>query len=366
MTCPRILFLALEFETWHAARSHTYAAGLGFEEGFAANQVSFVTLTTPCFRWAQEICRGLRFDQVWLYAVQSKMNNEQRTWVASLAPVRLGLVCESLDYKSEELHGCNHLTPFREELQSWLPYLTHVVAVDEEVVAFVRRSTGPKAFWSPCAVPARFIEHSPPRPHEQKGMFCGRLYKWRSELVERPEVTNVLTVQRSPEEKTLYPLMFRSLQANVQRCLNRAWLPWRKRAIGPYMKLLRAFRRQAFRRWIRSLQSGAAVVNLPSYFKAYSGRVVEGMAAGRPVVSWQIPDRPMNAALFGDGEDILLYPKDDPDKLVYQLGRVLSEPGLAAKLQQNARAKIIRHHTMEHRVRQILRWIENDDSPTFW
>jgi hypothetical protein len=41
---PRILFISLEFPTWQEARSWSYAASLGFEEGFRANGVEFLTI----------------------------------------------------------------------------------------------------------------------------------------------------------------------------------------------------------------------------------------------------------------------------------------------------------------------------------
>lgn len=102
------------------------------------------------------------------------------------------------------------------------------------------------------------------------------------------------------------------------------------------------------------MQSGCAVVNLPSFFKGYAGRVIEGMAAGCPVISWRIPDRPQTEALFKDNEEILLYNKEEPEDLARQIRHIQTETGLASRLNANSRQKIMHNHTIERRIEQII------------
>ena len=118
--------------------------------------------------------------------------------------------------------------------------------------------------------------------------------------------------------------------------------------------------------YLRGLQAGCAVVNLPSGFQGYASRVMEGMAAGRPVISWQVPDRPQVNVLFADEKEILLFPKDDPSHLAAQIQRVLSEPELGCRIVINARRKLLRFHTLETRVRQILDWVETGAPPVYY
>jgi glycosyltransferase involved in cell wall biosynthesis len=113
------------------------------------------------------------------------------------------------------------------------------------------------------------------------------------------------------------------------------------------------------------MQSGCAVVNLPSFFKGYAGRVIEGMAAGCPVISWRIPDRPQTESLFTDTEEILLYNKDDPVDLARQIKRIQTETGLASHIVTTNRQKILRNHTIERRVEQILLWINKGEIPNY-
>ena len=89
------------------------------------------------------------------------------------------------------------------------------------------------------------------------------------------------------------------------------------------------------------------------------------MAAGRPVISWEIPGRPLNKALFEDEREILLYPENDPHQLASHLKRILTDRDLSQRIVLNARKKIRRFHTSEIRVRQILDWINNGQVPAY-
>src|SRR5438067_9752015 len=108
------------------------------------------------------------------------------------------------------------------------------------------------------------------------------------------------------------------------------------------MEMLRRVRRELFSQFLEGLQAGSAVVNLPHLVKAYAGRVVEGMAAGRPVVSWDLPDRPRNRALFEEDQEILLFQRDQPEHLAEHLRRLRADPQLGQSLADNARRKVRR------------------------
>jgi glycosyltransferase involved in cell wall biosynthesis len=79
----------------------------------------------------------------------------------------------------------------------------------------------------------------------------------------------------------------------------------------------------------------ATLLVLPSRGEGMGRVVVEAFCRGRAVVGTDaggIPD------LVGDGENGLLVPVDDAEALGAALVRVLSDPGLAARLGQSARA----------------------------
>src|ERR1700739_4669605 len=97
---PRVLFLALEFTDWkNLARHVSYSSQLGLEEGLTACGIRPTIITAPLFPRAQQLCKGQKFDQVWVEIARGESRDETiLEWAASLAPVRVGLMVESLRY----------------------------------------------------------------------------------------------------------------------------------------------------------------------------------------------------------------------------------------------------------------------------
>lgn len=362
---PRILFLALECETWRMGRQWSYGAQLGIEEGFAGAGVRWLTITTPCWKRAADLVGRRRFDQVWLHVVHAPFAPDAYRWVAGLAPVRVGMLFESLDYTPEEHQLIPHLHDPRNEFERWRPHLTHVVAVDEAVVGQVVGDGDLPAMWWPSAVPARTLRGLPTCEPKPVGYFSGTGYGERAGWFEQRELKDLLAQQTSSEAGTPIPALFDAVQTNVQRYLCRRWLPGAAVIHEGYLAALRTLRRAAFDRWLRSLREGAAVVSLPSLCKCYPSRVVEGLAAGRPVVAGLVENRPRNLDLFRDGEEILLFRRGDPAGLAAQLRRVLDDPAWAARIAARGYELVRRHHTLEHRLRQVLNWIATGEAPRF-
>lgn len=365
----RILYLPLELPTWPQARPWSYNVGLGLEEGLAASEVQFLTLPSTWLARAHEIVGARRFDQVWVEAVhQTNFDEGGFEWLATLAPVRVGLVAESLSYGTYEQQWWpnvwDHLSRRREVVGKRLSNLTHAVMLDERDVEEFNAPGKLAAMWWPQAVPARSIRSAPPALPGARALFAGSLYDKRKEFIEHPSLNGLVTKLMSPEDQGLYPGLFEGLHAALADFLNRSLPEWR-RSFPEYMDMLRRIRRELFAQFLEGLQNGCAVVNLPHLAKSYAGRVVEGMAAGRPVTSWAIPDRPRNSELFESGQDILLFDQDCPEQLAEHIKRLRREPVEAERIAANARAKIQRLHTHEHRVAQILDWTTSGREPVF-
>jgi len=241
--------------------------------------------------------------------------------------------------------------------------MTHVLLCDERDAETIN-ALGKPALWWPQAVPERFIARDYQCPSRNKAVFYGACYGLRREWLGHPDLKRLLVYPKSPETSTLYPLLFNILHLPFFV----SWpsvVPIRQEFFTAYLKRLRHVRERCFKRWLRALQTGHAVVNLPHFVKTYAGRVVEGMAAGRPVVSWEIPDRPQNRALFEDEKEILLFRSDNPDQLVLHLERILGDTALRQRLVVNARKKVLQFHTAQIRVRQILNWVGNGQIPRY-
>jgi hypothetical protein len=365
----RVLHLQLEFHRWQDARPWTYSVGLGLEEGLAAAGVQFLTLPSPWLPRAQEILAGQRFDQLWVEVVhQSSFDEGGLEWLASLAPVRVGLIGESLTYTSEDRALWPELWPRLQQRQRLvtrrLAALTHAVVTDERDAETLNLSGRLPAMWWPQAVPKRYIQAAPPPPPDAPALFAGTAYGKRLEFLNHPSLAGLLAKFSSPEDRGIYPSLFEALGLAALTFMQKNLPDW-QRSFPEYMDTLRRVRRALFGQFLEGFHAGSAVVNLPHLVKSYAGRVVEGMAAGRPVVSWDLPDRPRNRALYEDGAEILLFDRHQPEHLAEHLRRLRAEPALGQTIAENARRKIRRLHTIERRVAQILDWTTRGVEPVY-
>ena len=360
----RILLIQQEFTTWRIARRWSYSVQLGLEEGLNANGIEFLTITTPWLCQARDICKDKHFDQIWLEIVHTKLDDDWLQWISDLAPIRIGLIGESLEYTPEEYTFLGHLRGRRQEVENRLKYITHVVACDEKDAERINGYGLIPAMWWPQAVPERFINPDITSVNNHYAVFGGALYGERANWLRHPELKDILFYLQLPEGLVTYAL-FDTLHFTSSLVLNSGFTA-NDTLLGNYLNCLRSIRRKSFIKWLEGLQSGCAVVNLPHAVKTYAGRVVEGIAAGRPIISWEIPDRPQNKNLFEDGKEILLYPKNNPSALADCIKRILSDPDLGKRLVTNAQRKLKHFHTAEKRVSQILDWVTNEINPVYF
>ena len=371
----RMLLIQLEFPNWKAAKSWGYAGHFGLEEGLHANNVE--TFILPAWglmdpdshlswlSYAKEILHDRKFDQVWLWLVHCEYPKNFLEWVSTLAPIRVGCLYESLTYTREESLYNPKFETRREEVSRQMQGLTHIVCVDEADASDIQKKGIAQAIWSPSFVPERFVadEYVPP-PHSCAAFWGSPYSEERRQWLRQSRLNALLARPESPEDATAYPLQFDRLHEKTLDHLNRR-LPVTQEVLGQYVDKLRDIRQGVFAAWMSGLRQWNGVVNLPSFGKVYTSRVTECMAAGSPAISWEVPNRPRNKALFEEGKEILLYQRNQPDHLVKHLLNLQRQPDLARTLVGNAREKIKRYHTAEIRVRQILNWIETGIEPEY-
>lgn len=367
-TTPRILFIFLEFPDWRLARSLGYPTQMGVEQ--ALRQSGADVLSIPSMFRMDNTSRGnwlsrLRqmvgqrtYDQVWIELVHADYDEQFLSWISSLAPVRLGFVMESLQYEPYVYELEPKLKERKERVVRRLSYMTHVLLADEQDATDLNRDGKVQAMWWPQTVPRDSIQVAS-RPAQPYAVFYGALYGKRQSWLKHPQLDGLL-VQPGPslEYQTEFPALFDRLQALTTEALEQG-LQATPVVLERYLQLLRTLRQDIFALWLRSLQQGVAVVNLPSFFQGFPGRVYEGMAAGKPVISCTIPGRPRTNALFADEQDILLYDPESPEHLAHQIRRLQQDRALVQRLVGNARHKLLTLHTAELRVKQILRWLED-------
>ena len=356
-----VLCLLTEFRWWPQARSFPYSVHLALEEALRGRAARVLTVPTPWLPRLRELCGDRRFDQVWVEVVHQKgLDDGILEWAADRAPVRVGFVPESLEYDEVALAENSAYRARKASVERRLKLLTHAVMVDEHDVREVNAGGHTPALWWPQAVPAAYLRDEPP-PAVDRAIFVGSVYGPRKAWLEDPALRAVLVALPSPEAGTPYPRLFDRLQIMADGWQRRGLAP--RRGLALYLALLRPLRRRLFARWLAALGSGAIVVNLPHTVRSYPGRVVEAMAVSRPVVTWEIPDRPRTQSLFEAGREILTF--REAAELAETVLTLKRDPARRRALAAAALRAVARFHTTETRVAQILDWLATGDEPRY-
>lgn len=109
-----------------------------------------------------------------------------------------------------------------------------------------------------------------------------------------------------------------------------------------------------YREDARALIGAADVVVIPSRSEGLPNAALEAVAAGRPLVATAVRGL---RDLLTDDVDAILVPPDDPPALATALRRVLTEPGLGARLGQGGR-RLAARYPVEAMVRGYLELYE--------
>lgn len=370
----RILFIQHELYQWQRAKMWSYSWHLGIEEGLRANDVELTTLTTTWFPRAKEICAGKKFDQVWINDITHtfepggcggyQLSTKDMEWIESLAPVRLGFLVESLEYTEDEISENPGLKLAGSVLKETIKYLTHIIAVDEKDIDTINDMWRIPSMWLVPPMPKRYICKSVPVSSQRKPVFCGTAYGERAIWLKMPDIKGLINNKISSDNQSNLPNLFDNLNGEILGQILNGRLPI-DNYYPKYLESLREIRRKAFSMYLETSLQGCAVVNLPSYGKVYTGRVYEGMAIGRPVITVETKQRPRMKALFEDNKEILLYPRDNPSVLAEHIRHILDDPWFGQQIAIKARRKLLNNHTMEKRVQHFINWLETGEEPTY-
>ncbi|TKB82891.1 MAG: glycosyltransferase family 1 protein [Nitrospira sp.] len=370
---PHILLIQLEFPDWAQARAWTYPACFGVAEGLRANGATCTTIplmanasfsTESWLTHARQAVAGRQFDQVWVWLVHSPLDPTVLEWITGLAPVRVGIVMESLVYEEEDYAWASHLRTRQGLVDKQLLAFTHALLPDERDVESLASRMPIQTLWWPTMVPTRFISSPERPPVHRRGVFHGQPYGPRKQWVTHDTLQKHLSFVSPASPQTRPQQQFDQLQRTMSERLS-SHNPITRGQMSEYADTLRLIRETEFTQWMAQLPQWAAIVNLPSLAKFFGGRVYEGMAAGRPVLSYAVPHHPLNNALFTEGEDILFFSPDSPDSLRDLLDRVIHDDTFAGAIARKAQRKLRAYHTSEHRMAQTLSWIETGQQPDY-
>lgn len=366
-----VLLIVGDTEKWRPDHAQRYLAGLGLEEGLAANGMSFQTVVAlrehapgepgSWLSHLKTLCTGKQFDQVWVDVVDTRLDDPALAFIAAQAPVRLALIGESLQF-GELIYRIAPAVKTRQRLvDKRLRAMTHVLASDERDAQWLSRNKKLQALWWAPALPQRLIRTSPPASPDARAQVAGDgAWPVPAELAER-----VRPYQPAPDMAQIAQL-FEQTNDQVLDAMyaNRAF---QDSLFNLHIETLRQIHRVAVDTRLGALANALAVVAPPATDQSFIGNVLEGMASHRPVIACDVEGRMALAALFADGEEILRVPADaDPaSAIAAHLQRLAADPTWAARLAERAAAKLAEHHTVERRVAQIAEWLKHGAIPAY-
>jgi len=370
----RILLISFECGNWENAKAWSYNGFYALEEALAGQGVEHLTLPAIAgissgdraswLRQAQLFTENKSFDQAWIWITHNDYEPEFLNWLESVAPVRVGVIMESLEHTDEETHQFSNLAARRNKVLGHLRHCTHALTFDERDAETLSGELPLQTLWCPPVVGWRDVCATVNLPTPGPAWFQGTAYNpERQAFLECEVLKGLLERPPSAEADSTLPAEFDRAQMESIKQISKydiAALEW----LEEYHGQIRRIRRQLNDLWQDSLRRGFAHVNLPSIYKGYAGRVVESMAAGRPVISWA-PPRQRTRKLFVPGEEILWFERDRPDELAAQIRWLQDHPQEARAIAERARQKVLRYHTAETRVRQILNWLADGTEPNY-
>jgi hypothetical protein len=341
----KVLFLALEFPIWEQASSLPYSCQLGYVEALRAH-ADVTWIPTPLLPYLDDLLPGHKFDQVWVEPIhQVEHYGFDLARLKEVAPVRIGMLTESLRYNPAHIGG-TALDQREGIAEKSLPNLTHILAHDETDVQW-SEERGIKSMWLAPAIPTKLFRKLP--PIGDKPVFYGRVYGMRTWWQKHLEQYVDFCQFTLPDIATWFDSILE--QKDLSDPVDR------KR----YLQELLKFREDAAITHAVKVARMLAVVNLPAFCGAYPSRVIEAMSCGRPAISCRIEHRPKLAKLFSH-EQIFLYDMES-SREVTQLVAEKSDARERVAIAGYANAR--GYHTTETRVEQILRWVGNGTRPSY-
>ena len=380
-----ILLIMLEFDNWEQARSWSYTGSYAFIDGFRENGHRCTLLPAihgrapdaadSFIHHAESLLAGRTFDEAWIWCNHAAFDETFWIWLKQIAPVRVGVVLESLNHSNEELEALPFLAKRRDDAFTCLPHCTHAIAADETDVVEIEQVFGIPTLWNVFMVPERFIREDDPPTNDIAAFigasyFTGPAYNYpkahtllRNRFLSDSRLEGLMNRPhfQLPERSSATLLRFETLHGEMRQSLLAGEIDGAK--LADFADELHRLRAELFALFLEGLRLGMACINLPTLVKAFSGRVIEAMAAAVPSLSWLPPERPECAHLFSDGEDLLLF--DSIDSLAEKITTLRAHPEFRYKLVQQARAGIRQRHTSRIRCHQYSRWIDAAETPDF-
>ncbi len=180
-----ILFVLLEFDNWQRGRGWSYTGSYAFINGFARNGHRCFVLPAlfgrdpaaadSFIKHAPKLFAGQQFDEAWIWTNHSSYDENFWSWLKEVAPVRVGVALESLNYTPFEHEALPFLKEWMESGYASLPHCTHAIVPDEMDVPEIESRFGIPAAQNIFMIPEELVRNDP-APEREIASFIGSTY----------------------------------------------------------------------------------------------------------------------------------------------------------------------------------------------
>lgn len=369
---PRAIFFALDCLKWEQARAISYSINYGYVD--ALESLGFECIVVPTFgeiysdsksSWipkARDWFSNDKFDIAFVTLPHIKLTTSDWEWLSTIAPIRVGLLMESLKYDQAYLQNDKLYTDREDLALNQIKHLTHVVSGDDRDVDNLSQKVDVSMVWMPSLVCGRHVAEKVSQPEFEEAAFFGTVYYERNNFVKDPDVARYLKYPGSPEARTNLPAQFdilnqEMLESFKQKQINEI------SDLSNFVNKHRQVRKALDDVWMAELKKWNALVNLPSLYHGYTSRVVESMASGRPVVSSRIVDSNAYQNLFKEDEEIVLYDHKSPKELALKLKELKEDKEKANYIANMALNKVRQGYTLEVALSWLVKNFSNNLTP---
>ncbi|WP_267423514.1 hypothetical protein [Methylobacterium sp. GC_Met_2] len=368
---PRILAILLEFETWAMGSKWAYASSYALLDGLRAENCDLTVIPSlyvpqspeynPWVDARDTIIGNKTFDQVWVWVTHSHYKPGFNEWLKSIAPVRVGVLMESLTYSAEEIAEIPALADRKARVFRELAEFTHVISGDHADVAMIESELGlPTKYYMPM-LPERLFLDAPP-PEGSKALFLGTIYGKRASFLNSCGPAPELALAEPPERQTDLPQRFDDISRQYKDRMEKSGACAEQTV--EYVTEIWSLRLEVQKLMIAMYRQGYAGVALPAFYKGVTGRIIDIIAASTPAL---LPKAdPVHERLAGDPldeENVFYYDPDTAGDLNRQALRIRNDREAAAQKVRNASTALRTFISAEVQIRSILLWVQSGTRP---
>lgn len=353
----RVVVFMLEFPTWELAKPWSFISGYAFVDALRKNghDVELVILMYGSSPGgiSQSIAKyqGEKFDFAFFWLPHLHYSPTFWRHAKKLSERRAAVLIESLSYSTEEIGRLPHLRFRRREILASVKHCTHVITFDYHDYGDLH-GLGYKVFWSPGILPEVPEGLATPADSKTRGLlFSGTVYPGeRANLHDQLVATGFLAAR---DEFSQSPGLVREFEGASHAYTEGRDAPNDRQAAA---ERLLTVRRNIWYEYLQYLTKHCGVVSLPAYFKAFPGRVFEGILMRSIVLVFDVGHLTRHRRLFENDRHVYYLTTVDR-RAIDVLTAALKRVDHRQFMTEEALAQARRYCDAKGAVQEMLRWM---------